>query len=101
MYLGLERREVRMTKSQFDQVVSQLLADTDFVDFMRVQVAILDAYIDSLQPDIAEDLKKRPYPEHLQRIKKEIIEVTGDKNASVFSSKISQKVINLIRGRIL
>jgi hypothetical protein len=77
MHLGLERKEVRMTRAQVDQVIRQLIENADFVASVRNHVAIVDDYIASLHPDVPENLEKRPNPEYYQHIEKAIFDVTG------------------------
>jgi hypothetical protein len=98
MYLGLERREARMTRAQIDRVVEQLLADADFVATVRNHMATVDAYIASLHPDVPEDLEKRPSADHIHRIKKKIVDVTDETDATVFSSFVNHRITNLLRG---
>jgi hypothetical protein len=98
IHLGLERREARMTRAQIDRVVEQLLADVDFVATVRNHVATVDAYIASLRPDVPEDLGKRPSVDHLHRIQKEIVAVTGKTDATIFASFINHRIVNVLQG---
>ena len=98
MAVGLEQKIVRMSREQIDEVVARLIADEAFVASVHDYMALVAVYIAGLHPDIAEDLEKRPNAEYFQRIKEEVLRVTGDREASaVFSSRINKEIVGLLQ----